>query len=428
MRWGGVWRLESVNARKVGWLVCGVGLLVCAVIGWAWVPWAPVAGGVPAAVGADTVFSARELARAEAYSATARWLSLSSYALALAALAIMGLTRWGERLTRRMPGPWWLQLILVTVCVLGLRRLITFPLSLGLRENRLEYGLTSQSLADYFRDVVAEFAVSTAVLLTVVITVVICARRWSRAWPAVAGSLLMLTTLAASFAYPLVIEPVFNDFSSLPQGPLRDEVISLAETEGVELDDVLVADASRRTTSLNAYVSGFGSTRRVVLYDNLISGVSQAQTLSVVAHELAHARHDDVLMGSALGAGGVLIGVGLLGVLLPRGRSVGSSRATASDPAVVPLLLAFVAIASVASAPIQSTISRQIETRADVEALVVTGDGPTLEALQRKLALRSLADPTPPAGLQWWFGTHPTVLERIGLAREFVRDGHTRSE
>ena len=69
----------------------------------------------------------------------------------------------------------------------------------------------------------------------------------------------------------------------------------LAEREGVPVDDVLVADASRRTTTLNAYVSGFGSTRRVVLYDNLVDDVPQDETLSVVAHELAHARHDDVL-------------------------------------------------------------------------------------------------------------------------------------
>ena len=76
--------------------------------------------------------------------------------------------------------------------------------------------------------------------------------------------------VAGSFAYPLVVEPVFHSFQSLPAGPLRTQVLELAERDGVPVDDVLVADASRRTTALNAYVSGFGSSRRVVLYDTLV--------------------------------------------------------------------------------------------------------------------------------------------------------------
>ncbi len=92
------------------------------------------------------------------------------------------------------------------------------------------------------------------------------------------------------------------------------------------IDDVLVADASRRTTTLNAYVSGFGGTRRVVLYDNLVNDVPQDQALSVVAHELAHARYDDVLVGSLLGAAGAVFGVGLLGLLV--GASWGSDAAS----------------------------------------------------------------------------------------------------
>ena len=257
------------------------------------------------------------------------------------------------------------------------------------------------------------------VALVVVFTLVASARRWARAWPVLVGLTLMLLTFGASYVYPVLIEPLFNDFTSLPRGPLREEVLALADSEGVDLADVLVADASRRTTSLNAYVSGFGSTRRVVLYDNLVSGVPQEQTLSVVAHELAHARHSDVLAGSALGAAGVLVGVGLIGLVLPGVDSRGTKRAGVADPAGVPMILALVAIAGLVTAPVQNTISRAFETRADGDALTATQDGETMEALQRELALRSLADPTPPAWLQWWFGSHPTTLERIGLAREF---------
>ena len=191
-------------------------------------------------------------------------------------------------------------------------------------------------------------------------------------------------------------------------------MLDLADREGVAVDDVLVADASRRTTTLNAYVSGFGGTRRVVLYDTLVDDVPRDEALSVVAHELAHARHDDVVTGTALGAAGALAAVGLLGVAAGRWRRRGWPGM--QEAAVVPVLLAVVAVAGLLAAPVQNGISRQIEIRADVDALRATDDPAAFRALQRRLALRSLADPTPPAWSQWWFGSHPGVLTRTALA------------
>jgi STE24 endopeptidase len=207
---------------------------------------------------------------------------------------------------------------------------------------------------------------------------------------------------------------VFNDFESLEEGPFRTAVLDLAEREGVAVDDVLVVDASRRTTTLNAYVSGLGSTRRVVVYDNLVEDVPQDQAMSVVAHELAHARHQDVLIGTTLGAVGAIAGVGVLALVVGAwGRQRGPSMA---DPGVVPLVLALVAVGGLLVSPVQSAISRQIELRADVDALQVTDDPEAFSAVQKKLASRSLSDPTPPAWSHWWFGSHPTTLERIALA------------
>ena len=220
--------------------------------------------------------------------------------------------------------------------------------------------------------------VATTVGLVVVMA---CARRWERAWPAVAGALLMALVAAGSFVYPVVVEPLFNDFTPLKAEPLRSDIFALADKEGVPIDDVLVADASRRTTTLNAYVSGFGSTRRVVVYDNLVESLPEDQALSVVAHELAHARHRDVVTGTALGAAGSLLGVGLLALLLGRLRRRGWPEMR--DPQVVPVLLALVALASLASAPMQNGISRQIETRADADALETTGDSAAFSAMQR---------------------------------------------
>lgn len=385
------------------------------------VPWEPVPGGMPAPVAARDYFDADHLAEAESLARVARLWSWSSLALGLAVACWLGFGRRGARLVGRLPGPWWLVVVLAVAGLSLLGRVVTLPFALLLHEEYVEHGLSTQSTGPFLVDLAKGEGVTVVASSLVVLVLVGCARRWRRAWPAVAGGVLGALVLAGSFAYPVLVEPLFNSFTSMPDGPLRSEILALADREGVAVDDVLVADASRRTTTLNAYVSGIGSTRRVVVYDNLVEGLPDDQALSVVAHELAHARHDDVLVGSALGVAGTVSAVGLLGLLLGSGRTGG--RRSMADPRVVPLVLALAALATLASAPVQNTVSRRIEIRADVDALHATEDPGAFVGMQRQLALRSLNDPTPPAWSQVVFGSHPTVLQRIALA-ESLRPGH----
>jgi len=155
-----------------------------------------------------------------------------------------------------------------------------------------------------------------------------------------------------------------------------------------------------------------------VVYDNLLEDLTPGQARVVIAHELAHARNDDVLLGTALGSLGAVGGVALLALILesPRVRRR-AAVAGAADPASVALVLALVAVGSFVVSPVQSTVSRAVEARADRVSIETTRDGPTFVAMQRKLALSSLADPSPPALSQLWWGSHPTVLERAGLPR-----------
>ncbi len=400
------------DGRRVGGLVALTGLAGCVVLAWWWVPWQPVPGGMPDPVPAESVFSAAEIARAEAYSGGARLLGWAALATSIAVVALIGFTGRGRRLVVPDRGPWWWRAAAAVVVVQLVVRMATLPWSWAVRRRRLEFGLTTQTPAGWLRDVALGFAVQSVVAVLAVLVIVGLARRWPRAWSAIAAGVLLGATMAASFVYPVLVEPLFNRFEALPEGPVRAAVLALAEAEGVRVDDVLVADASRRTTSLNAYVSGFGATRRVVLYDTLVEEVPVDQLEAVVAHELAHAVKHDVLVGSLLGGLAVVCGVGLAGVLC-------SARSRAPTPDAVPLLLALWAIALLAAAPVQSTISRQFEARADVVAVRATGDGAGAEALQRSLALAALSDPTPPRWAQLWFGSHPTALERIAIARRY---------
>jgi STE24 endopeptidase len=394
--------------------VAGIaGVAFVALAAWL-VPWHPVPGGVPPPADPTSVFTAEQIRRAEEFSSGARALSWASLAVSLAATCWFAFSARGRRLVGRLPGPWWFRVLLAVALVQLAVRVVTLPFAVLLRRRLLEYGLTQQSWAGFASDQVRGQAVGIVTLALGLVVLVGCARRWPRAWPAVAGGLLGGLVLLASFVYPVVVEPLFNSFEPLPDGSLRTQILRLADREGVRVDDVLVADASRRTTTLNAYVSGFGGTRRVVVYDNLVESLPEDEALSVVAHELAHARHQDVVTGSVLGAAGAVLGVGLLALLLGAGRP---GRRSMADPAVVPLVLALLGIGSLLASPVESTLSRQIETRADVDALRVTADPEAFAAMQRQLALRSLADPTPPAWSQFWFGSHPTTLTRIAIAR-----------
>jgi STE24 endopeptidase len=339
--------------------------------------------------------------------------SWSALAVSILVPALLGFTDRGRRLVARLPGRWPVQVVLAVVVVEVAVRLATLPMAVAQQQHERDGGLTHQSWSAFALDLVENLLVDTVVVAGLVLVLVACARRWRRAWPAVAGALAGVLVLLGAFVYPIVVEPLFNSFHSLPAGPLRTDVLALAKKEGVAVDDVLVADASRRTTTLNAYVSGFGSTRRVVLYDNLVRDVPRDQVLSVVGHELAHAEHQDPLTGALIGVAAAVAGVGLLALLAPRLR----------DPRSVPLVLALLAVGGFVALPVENTLSRQVETRADVAALQATHDPRAFIAVQEQLMLHSLADPTPPALSQLWFGSHPTGLERVAIARQLGARG-----
>ena len=406
----------SIRLSLVVAIVAGAAFVVVAgvVVPWHWLP-----GGHVEAVRADDVFSTAEIARGERVSGLLRHAGWGNLAVGLLVAGVLGFTRVGSAIVSRIPGRWWIKVTLGCLLVNLVGALASLPLGWRAQHVELSEGLSHQSWGSWLSDRGISLAVAWVFTTIALLVVVGLARLAPRSWPlwaALAGASL---AMVGSFVYPVVVEPLFNHFTPMKAGPLRAEIYALAEREHVHVDDVLVADASRRTTTLNAYVSGFGSTRRVVVYDTLLTGLPENQIEMIVAHELGHAEHDDVLTGTVLGALGTAFGIGLLGVVLRWGRLLRRSGTDGlADPRVVPLLLALAAVAALLASPVQNTISRAIEARADRTALRATDDPDTFISMQRQLALRSLADPTPPAWSQFWFGSHPTVLQRIGMAEE----------
>jgi STE24 endopeptidase len=339
---------------------------------------------------------------------------------------VLALTPLGARLValvaRPLGGGFVAQVLLGTFALTLLGRLVTLPLDATAERVLRRYGLSTQSWGSWLVDAAKSVGVATVLTSVVLLAVLTLVRHAPRTWWAWAAAVTAAFVVLGSFVYPLLVEPVFNSFTSLPAGVLRTDLLAMADRDHVPVKDVLVADASRRTTSLNAYVSGFGSTRRIVLYDTLVKTATPAEVELIVAHELGHAKRQDVLHGTLLGAVGSAAGVCALALLVswtPLLRRAGVD--SIGDPRIIPLLLFVVAAAGLLFAPATNLMSRRIEARADVHSLDVTRDVPTFIASEQRLARTNLSDLDPNPFLYVMFSTHPTSPQRIALAREWAR-------
>jgi len=219
---------------------------------------------------------------------------LADVAIGLALLAFVALTGPGHALSSVVdPLPEALGALVLGALLVVLSALVRLPLSiwLGLTHER-DFGFSRQSGKEYALDRVKGVGIGAVLTGAGMAGLVGAAVLFPSAWPVVAAVGAALLVLLLSFVAPVVLEPVFNKFRPLEDSELRAAVIRLAVDAGVPVREVLVADASKRTSKLNAYVSGLGATRRVVLYDTLVETATTPEVLTVVAHEQARAASD----------------------------------------------------------------------------------------------------------------------------------------
>ena len=412
-------------AVAMPWIVLSVLLAALAFTVVVTTPWEPLQGATAHQAEPDRDFNAAERAQSDAYQREIRPPAYLGLAVGLGVSLVLGLTPLGSRLVtaaaRPLGGGWVWQVLLGGLAVLFTVRLATIGFSAWAESVRREYGLSTRAWGGWVADVGRSFGLQVAGTLLGLFILVALARALPRWWWAVAAVVAAALVVALSFVYPLLIEPVFNKFTPLAEGELRSSLIEMAQDDGVPVDEVLVADASRRTSTLNAYVSGFGATRRIVIYDNLLDQAPAEQVRTVVAHELGHAAEHDVRNGTLLGALAAAVGVCALAGLLAwpwlQGRAAADGP---GDPRILALVLAVVAVIGFATGPVQSLVSRRVETRADVHALDLTRDPTTFARMQRSLALKSHADLEPPPIVFGMFATHPTAPQRIALARAWA--------
>jgi STE24 endopeptidase len=290
--------------------------------------------------------------------------------------------------------------------------LVPLPFGALMRVRALRVGLATQSWRGWTGDIARTAALGAAFAAAGAVIVVALMRRCGADWWKAAAAGSVAVAVVVTVAAPVLLDPIFNDFVALPEGELRREVLELAERAGVAVGEVFEVDASRRTSAANAYVNGLGASRRVVLYDTLLSSFTAPEARSVVAHELAHVRYRDVPR--------LLV---YLAAVAPAGtRAVArlAERLDGSSEPGLPALALAGGVVSGALGVVTRQLSRALERRADAFALELTGDADAFISFEQRITAQNLADPDPPRWLSALFGTHPPIAERIGIAAAFA--------
>lgn len=375
----------------------------------------------PATPAAESYFSAEEIEAGRDFRFGQRNLGLLALVIDLGAL---GLLVAGRPSIARRAMEWAGRRPLLGAAAVGgaislFLAVLAIPLGLVAHERAVDVGLSTQDAAGWLADRARSAGIGLLIAAAGGLILVALQRRMPRLWWLAGSSVVIGYAVVTTWLAPVVLAPAFNDFEPLPEGDVRARVLDLAERAGVDVGEVYAVDASRRGTSLNAYVDGLGSSKRVVLYDNLIDEADRAELESVVAHELGHVAANDLIRGLSFVA--LVAPLGVLTVALGGAGLARAGGALPGTPAAIPAYALVLALVAFAIGLAGSQLSRKVEASADDFALRLTGDPQGFIDLQTRLATTNLADPDPSNPVDRIMRTHPSTVDRIGAAIAFRR-------
>ncbi len=353
-------------------------------------------------------FDSAFLATAAEYNRTALLLSVSerflSWAFMIAALIVV----WKLPLADGRVS------ILTAVAVFAVFNLILYLVLLPLQYYRgfvidHQFGISNQGLSAWFLDVLKERGLSLVINTAILTVIYILIVRLPGSWWIAASAIFVVFMILAILVFPVLIDPLFYKFTPLEDNGLKKEIEKITEKAGIKVDNFLVADASRKTNRVNAYFTGIGNTKRIVIYDNLLNKHSREEILSVIAHEVGHWKHKHILISTALGCILVFIIMFIL-KLFQTGFNIGSGIR------LVLLLFIIYSFLSYLSMPLENYISRRFEKAADRSVIELTQNPQAQVDIFKKLAISNLSNVSPSPILKYIIYSHPPILERIKTA------------
>jgi STE24 endopeptidase len=346
------------------------------------------------------------VSEAEDYEALVRWLFIASQVALVAVLALY--TRRGARFAKESAaGPIGTGFL---IGMMGFALVWLAQLPFGIvelwwsrRHEVVEIGYVDYVIEDFLA-LGGEFVfVCFALLVTMALARLLRSTWWLPATAVFVG-------LAALFAF---VAPYLTPGLDRPDPSVAADARALGRAEALPQVPVRVQQVREFTSAPNAYAFGLGDTRRVVLWDTLAEGgFSRPEVRSVIAHELGHHEHEHIAKRIAWFA--------LLALPAALAVAIATRRRGLADPASVPVALFVVVILFLLASPLQSASSRRYEAEADWAALEATREPRALETLHRRFTHEGLADPDPPGWFAFMFGSHPSGLDRVAMAREWA--------
>ncbi len=375
------------------------------------------------------VFDRERRVRARTYARLRRLLTVAEVSLSLVYLLLWVVTpaarSLGSWAVHHAPGR--LLAALLAFLVVG-SGLAVIDLLFGLLSHALErrYGLSTQGweawLTDWVKIVLIEGGLGAVAVVGIMYLASTGTPLWWL-WGALAGAVVLLVLMVVA---PVFIAPLFFHFEPLTDEALRQRFLALAERAGVPVVDVYRFDLSTRTRAANAAVVGLGKTRRIIVGDTLLTSFTPEEAETILAHELAHHVHRDILLSFLLEGVMLLLVFRVLAWLVQ--KVTGAWQVTPDDPALVPVVLLTFFLMQLLLSPLLNLWSRTRESLADMFAVVLTGQGRTYARALARLADQNLADLFPPTWYVWIFGSHPPLGERIAMALAYDETTETKEE
>lgn len=281
-----------------------------------------------------------------------------------------------------------------------------------------KFGLSQQKIIDWLNDQLKAWVIFYIIAMILVNAFYYILRHYITTWWLIVSLFWIFLSLILARLTPMVIIPLFFKYTRLSDGALRDKILRLSEKMRIKILDVFQIDFSKKTLKANAAFVGMGKTRRVILADTLKDKYTDEEIEVILAHEFAHYRLKHLFKLISLNSVVTMVTFYLVFISGDYVLSVFGFRSL-WDIAALPVILLYFIILGTLSQPLQAFISRKFEKNADIMALKITGLKQAFISMMEKLSLQNLADRNPHPLIKFYFFDHPSVDERIALAKSF---------
>jgi STE24 endopeptidase len=305
-----------------------------------------------------------------------------------------------------------------TFLLLVFFQLLSFPYSYYISYMReISMGFSNLSAYGWFlRYLKASFiniAIQSAGIILLLKVVRLSGEKWFLTVPLFVGIFITLIIVLT----PVLITPLFYEQKPLEEGALRNKILQIAQKAGMKTDKIFVVNESKYSKHTNAYFTGIGPYRRIVLYDNLINSHTLDEAALIFAHEAGHWKHNHVAKGIASGVFSIFLICLLLKYIFPSLQQVDwFGLKQLASAANLPFFLVAMILFQLFTAPVESQISQFMERQADRAALKLTGLKDVYISAEKKLALDNKTDLLPSSFRVFWLYSHPPTVERIEIA------------